>query len=156
MTSHGQIEWTQSITGERVGTALEYDITWLVPVDNALDDRLENALVAFVGDSVPQWHIDCVSIVSGAIIVGLPLARADTVISDFACSGEELPVFVETGRHDSICGIERFFDTVSMMNIDIDIQHSLVISGHKKSRAFVLWAHLNSSRIPRTISYISS
>lgn len=46
----------------------------------------------------------------------------------FACSGKELPIFVETACHDSVSGIERFLDAIPVMNVDVNVQHTVVIS----------------------------
>jgi hypothetical protein len=44
--------------------------------------------------------------------------------ADITGPWKELPETMERSRHDSIGGIEGFLDTVSVVHIDIDIQHS--------------------------------
>jgi hypothetical protein len=58
----------------------------------------------------------------------LPLSFSDTVIAYFTCSGEEFSVLVETDSHDSICRVEGLFNTITVVDVDIDINYSLVIS----------------------------
>ena len=43
-----------------------------------------------------------------------------------SCSWEVIFEFMERGGHDPISEIEGFFDSVSMMNIDVDVEHSLI------------------------------
>lgn len=51
-----------------------------------------------------------------------------TVVSHLSGSREELSVFVEAGRHDSVGRVERLFDAVSVVHINVDVEDSLVIS----------------------------
>ena len=46
---------------------------------------------------------------------------------EFPCPREELSVFVKADCHHPVCGIERFFDAVSMVYIDVDIQDAVMI-----------------------------
>jgi hypothetical protein len=57
-----------------------------------------------------------------------PLSFTDTVIAHFSCPREEFSVFVETDSHDSVGRVESFFDTITVVDIDIDVYDSLVIS----------------------------
>ena len=58
----------------------------------------------------------------------LPLPFSDTIIAYFTCTGEEFSVLVETDCHDSICRVESFFNAITVMDVDVDINHSLMIS----------------------------
>lgn len=42
-----------------------------------------------------------------------------------------LPVLVEGDRHDSVCGIERLFYTVAMVNVNVNVEHPLMIPKQK-------------------------
>ncbi|KAF3844660.1 hypothetical protein F7725_007823, partial [Dissostichus mawsoni] len=43
-----------------------------------------------------------------------------------ACAREVLSVLVEGHRHDTVCGVESLLHTVSMMDVNVDVQNSLV------------------------------
>lgn len=48
-----------------------------------------------------------------------------------ACAGEVFSVLVEGNRHHTVCGVESLLHTVPVVNVDIYVQNSLVISGTK-------------------------
>ena len=58
----------------------------------------------------------------------LPLSFSDTVIAYFTCTGEELSVLVETDCHDSVCRVESFFNAITVVDVDIDVDNSLMVS----------------------------
>jgi hypothetical protein len=62
--------------------------------------------------------------------VDIPLSFADTIVTDLTGPWEEFSVLVETDSHDSIGRIEGFFDTITVVDVDVDVEHSGVISGH--------------------------
>lgn len=41
--------------------------------------------------------------------------------SEIACTGEVLSVLVKGDCHNSVSGVEGFFNTVTMVNVDINI-----------------------------------
>jgi hypothetical protein len=43
-------------------------------------------------------------------------------------AGKVLSILVEADCHDAVCGIERFFDTVAVMYVNIDVQDAIVIA----------------------------
>lgn len=45
-------------------------------------------------------------------------------------SGEVLPVLVEGHGHNSVRGVEGLLYTVAVVNVDVDVQHPLVVSAH--------------------------
>jgi hypothetical protein len=51
-----------------------------------------------------------------------------TVVSNFSGPWEEFSVLVEAGRHDSVSRIERLFNTVTVVHVDVDVKHPLMIS----------------------------
>jgi len=51
-----------------------------------------------------------------------------------ACTGEVLPVLVEGHSHDAVGGVEGFLHAVSMMDVNVYVQNSLVVSGWKMER----------------------
>jgi hypothetical protein len=89
--------------------------------------RFKDALVVLVIDSISKREVKRVK---------FPLADADVLQSsfrddqrppfcgeqtnpEFPSTGKVLPVFMETDRHYTICGVECLFNAVSMMNINI-------------------------------------
>lgn len=53
-------------------------------------------------------------------------SAADANVPQFSGAWEVLSVFVERDGHNPVCGIEGFLDTVSMMDVNVDVEHSLV------------------------------
>lgn len=54
----------------------------------------------------------------------LTLANAD--ISKLASAGEVFAVLVERNSHDSIGGVESFLDTITVVDVDVDVEDALV------------------------------
>ena len=48
--------------------------------------------------------------------------------SDFSGTREILPILVETDGHDPVGSIEGLFYTVAMMNIDVYVKDTIVVS----------------------------
>lgn len=57
MALEGEVEATETITRQRVGTALKHHCARTIPVHHFLDDGLENVLVALIVNAIPQWKI---------------------------------------------------------------------------------------------------
>lgn len=117
MPAHTEVEATETVAGQTVTTALEDNRLRTVPLHDALDHRLENALVRGVIDTVAEGEIN-----------GIVFARADTDVAKFTGAGEVLAVLVERDRHDAVRGVESFFDTVTVVNIDIYVEDALLES----------------------------
>lgn len=52
-----------------------------------------------------------------------------TSITEITCTGKELAILVERDSHDAVSGEKGFFDSIAVMNVDIDIDYTLVRSG---------------------------
>jgi len=52
-------------------------------------------------------------------------------------SGEKVvPVFVEGHGHDAVSQVKGFLDAVAVVNVDVDVQNSGVVSGtHRETRS---------------------
>ena len=50
-------------------------------------------------------------------------------IPDVPGPWEVLPVLVEGDRHDPVGSVERLLDTVSVVDVDIHVEYSLVVPG---------------------------
>lgn len=44
-------------------------------------------------------------------------------------SREVLPVFMKGHGHDSVCGVECLLYSIAMMDVNINIEHPLVVPG---------------------------
>ena len=117
MASHAQVEAAQSIARETVSAALENNGFGLVIVHNALNDGLEDRFVGDIVNAVAKREVDCV-ILSGA----------HTNVAKLTSTWEVLSVLVERDSHDSVGGVEGFFDAVAMVDIDVNIENSLLES----------------------------
>lgn len=49
-------------------------------------------------------------------------------------SREVLPVFMEGHRHDPVCGVEGLLHSVPMVDVNVYVQHPLVVPGRKAHR----------------------
>lgn len=48
-------------------------------------------------------------------------------ILDMPCAWKELSKLVKTARQDSIGGVNGFFDAVTMMNVNVNVQDTLML-----------------------------
>ena len=62
------------------------------------------------------------------------LAFVDTDVAHVAGAREEVAELVVRERHDAIGRVERLLDAVAVMHVDIDVQHTVMISAVDKSR----------------------
>ena len=58
----------------------------------------------------------------------IPNTSQITTHSKLARAWEEFAILVETDSHDPVGGIEGFFYTVAMMNIDVYVKNAIVVS----------------------------
>ena len=75
--------------------------------------------------------------------------------SNFTRPGEIFSVLVEADGHDTVSRIERFFDSITVMYINVDVKNTLMIP--TSGVGYVLYfgrmsTHRRSSRIPSTMS----
>ena len=56
-------------------------------------------------------------------------------------------VFMEGTRHDSVSEVERFLHSVSMVNINIKIQYTWVISADPKFTLHLLYGHFYGAEL---------
>lgn len=115
MAAHAQIEAAKTITRQTVTTALEDNSLRLEVFHDGADDGLEDGAVGIVVDSIAKGEVD-----------GIILARSDTNVAQLAGTGEVLAVLVEGYGHDAIGCVESFFDTIAVVNIDINVENALL------------------------------
>jgi hypothetical protein len=89
----------------------------LVIVHDSLDDWLKDRLVGDIVNTIAEWEVD-----------GVILASAYTDIAKLTSTWEILSVLVERAGHDSVGGIEGFFNTITMMNVDVNVEDALLES----------------------------
>lgn len=106
----GQVETAKTVTSQTVCSTLEQYGIWSEIFHNFVDDWLKDVDERLVVESFIKWEVD------GMI---LPSILAD--IFDVPCSREIVFEFVETACHHSISEVECLFDSISMMNVNIDI-----------------------------------
>jgi hypothetical protein len=78
------------------------------------DNRLKYALVGYVIDSVAKREVH-----------GIVFACANADVAKFARAWEIFAVLVERDRHNTVCRVKGFLNSVSMMDIDINVKNSL-------------------------------
>jgi hypothetical protein len=110
MPSHAEVEATQSVTRQTVPTALEDNGLWPIPFHDTLNDRLKDALVGDIIDTISEREVDRIV---------FSLANAD--IAQFAGSGKVFSILVKGHCHHSISRVERLFDAITMVDINVDI-----------------------------------
>lgn len=134
MATHAQVEAAQAIARETVSATLQYNGFRLIIVHHGLDNGLENGLVRVVGNAITQREIDRVI-----------LANANADIPKFAGAGEIFSILVERAGHDTIGGVESLLNTISVVNVDVDVQNALLVSKELKDRENNIYrAHLIS------------
>lgn len=117
MPVHAQIEATQSVAGQAVAAALEdYSFGLVVPHD-IFNDGFKYRLVRLVRDAIAKGVVDSVV-----------LTLADTYISKFTSSRKVLAILVERHGHDAIGSIEGFLNTITVVDIDVDVENPLLES----------------------------
>jgi hypothetical protein len=117
VTPHTQVKATQAITRQTVTTTLQDHSLWAVPLHDALDNGLEDTLVGNVVDTIAQREIDSVV-----------FAGADANIAKFTSTRKVLAVLVKGYGHNAIGCVKCLLDTITMMDINVDIKNSLLES----------------------------
>mmetsp|Transcript_1791 Transcript_1791/g.2943 ORF Transcript_1791/g.2943 Transcript_1791/m.2943 type:complete len:340 (-) Transcript_1791:445-1464(-) len=112
----GQLEAAQTVARETVRTALQHDGARLILLHDLRDDRLEDGVVALVVHAVVQRDVD-----------GVALSRLIPLVLHIARAGKIFTELVERAGHDSVGGVEGLLHAVSVMDVDVDVQHALVL-----------------------------
>lgn len=117
MTSHAQIETSKSITRQAVSSALQDNGFRAIVLHDVLDNRFKNGFVRGVVDAITKGEVDSVV-----------FSRPDTHISKLASAWKVFAVFVERYRHHTVRGVKSFFNTVSVVNVDVNVQNALFVA----------------------------
>lgn len=117
MTTHAEVEAAQSIARQAVSATLEDNSLRLVVLHHSIDDGFEDGLVGLVGYSVAKREVHSIVLTD---------SYAD--IPEFAGTGEVFSILVKRNRHDTISGVEGLLNAIAVMNINIDVQNTLLVS----------------------------
>jgi hypothetical protein len=131
MPSHAEIEAAKAISRQAIAAALENHHVRLVELHNLGDDGLEDGLVRHVVDTVSQRKVD-----------GVVLALADANVSEFASAGEIFAVLVERRSHYTVRRVKGFLYTIAMVDVNVDIQNSLVEAKKLEDTENNIWLFL--------------
>lgn len=110
-----KIEASKTISGQTVSSSLQKYGFRSEIFDDFGDDRLEDHLKGLIIESLIEWEVD-----------GVVRAWIFADIIDMSCSREVVLEFVEGAGHDSVGQVERFFNSVAVVDVDVDVQHALV------------------------------
>jgi effector-binding domain-containing protein len=100
--------------------------------------RFEDAFIISICDTIPQWKVQRIAFsfpdTSILDVERLSDVRYQTIHSftypQFTSTREILSVFVKANGHYSVGGVKCFFNTVAVMDVDVDIEDTLVVSGN--------------------------
>lgn len=115
MATNGQIKEADTVTAERVGTALQHDALGLKLVHNTLHHRFESHLIACIVNTIVEWEID-----------SIVLASLCPNIIQATCPREVISVLMKGDGHDSVSREECLFHTVAMVAVNVDVKDALV------------------------------
>lgn len=114
MTPHAEIKASEAITRETITTALDNDGLGTVPFHDITDGWLKYALVRDIIDAISKREVHRII-----------LALSNTDVTKLTSSGKVFSVFMEGDGHNTIGRVEGLFDTITMVDININVQHSL-------------------------------
>lgn len=145
LTFHGEVERTELVLCQGVGTALKNDCVGPVVIHDVLNDGSEDGGVGLVVNAVSERDIDSVT-----------LAFADASVDQVASSRKEVSEFVKRAGHDAVCGVESLFNAISVVDVDVNVEHSGMVAQQLKngevdvvhvaeSRAFALFGVMQAA-----------
>lgn len=110
----GQVEVAQFVLGEGVGSTLHDDNIGPVGVHAPVHHFFEKVEVDHIGDALFQWHIDC-KVLADALAGGVqsPSAREEVLLK-----------LMETDSHDSVGVVEGLLDSISVVDVDVQVEDS--------------------------------
>ena len=116
MASESCVISSKLIVGKWVCSTLKNYTFWTEPLSHSLHNVLVDLNKAIIVESIQEWNIDCVS-----------FAFSFAHVLDVSSAWEEVTISMKTHRHNTIGSVEGFFNTVSMVNVDVDVEHALVV-----------------------------
>jgi hypothetical protein len=116
MALEREIETAQTVTRQRISPTLKDNGSRLVHLYGLLDNRLEDTLEALIIHTIHEGEVERV----------VP-ALANTDVFDASGAGEVFTKLVEGDGHDAVGCVEGLFDTVTMVDIDINVKHTCMV-----------------------------
>lgn len=138
MTSHAEIETSKSVARQTISSALQDNSFRTVILHDIFDNGFEDSSVRAIVDTITEREVD-----------GVVFSRPYTHVAKLASSGKIFAVFVERYRHHTIRGIEGFFDTVSVVDVDVNIQNPLLVAKKLQYAKYNIYVVLISSTFVR-------
>ncbi len=111
-----EVKAAQTIATKGIGSALEDYSTGAESLHNLRNNWFEDFLVALIIHAISQGAIH-----------GIELASSSADILQITSSREIFTIFMETDSHDSVSSVESFLHTVTVMDININVENTLVI-----------------------------
>lgn len=116
MAADGKVEVAEFVLGKRVSSALDDHDIWYVKRANATHDLLEELYIGQIVHTLAKRYIRCEK-----------LANALTDLLQGASAREEVFLkLMEANSEDSVRMEEGFLNSITMMHIDIEVEHPRV------------------------------
>ena len=94
--------------------------------------RNKETLIGGVINSISEREVETVVFASASsdvpekvIFISENRKQALSVSPKISCSREVLSILVERDSHYTVCGVERLLDSISVVNVDVNVQHPL-------------------------------
>ena len=116
VASDAEVEATEPIAGQRVGTALQHDGTGGEALHDLADDGPEDGAEGVVVHAVVEGEVD-----------GVVLSVGVANVEDVAGTREVFAELVEADGHDAVGGVEGLLDAVAVVDVDVDVEDALVL-----------------------------
>ncbi len=110
------VERAELVATQGVGAALQHDGAGVVCVYDGPCDVFKQPLPLNVIDAVLQWNIECV-VGAWVFFLGTGVIHRSSPWEEANLGSE----FVDGKRDDPVCGVEGLLDTITMVNVDIDV-----------------------------------
>ncbi len=115
MTIQREIERSEPILAQRIGSTLQNDSFRIVKVHDLVHQRRENGHVSNIIDAVMQRNVQ-----------GVAPSPAASDIRQVARVRKEVAKLVEGHGHNAVGGEEGLFDAVAVVHVDVHVQDALV------------------------------
>ena len=94
--------------------------------------RNKKTLIGGVINSISEREVETVVFASASsdvpekvIFISENRKQAHSISPKISCSREVLSILVERDSHHTVCGVEGLLDSISVVDVDVNVQHSL-------------------------------
>ena len=94
--------------------------------------RNKKTLIGGVINSISEREVKTIVFASASsnvpekvIFISKNSKRAISISPKISCSREVLSILVERDSHYTVCGVERLLDAITVVDVDVNVQHSL-------------------------------